>query len=159
MSAFNCTCRLLNLDWVSKINATSLEAIYRYRIPSKVPRDGDISYADLALRCELYEPNLRRILRYAIIYHRVFKEPRVGYVAHSAASLMLVENSAMMDALGMMYDESWQAFARVCKLSNPEIQSNHAIQTCDAMEYFKSQEPNETVGPISHISLRLILSS
>ena len=61
----------------------------------------------------MYEPNLRRILRYAILYHRVFREPRAGVVTHSAASALLVKHPAMFDTLGMMYNESWQAFARV----------------------------------------------
>ena len=64
----------------------------------------------------MYEPNLRRILRYAILYHRVFRESRAGYVTHSAASRLLVKDPAMFDALGLMYDESWQAFARVRNL-------------------------------------------
>ena len=97
-----------------KINATSLEAIYRYDIPSKVPLDDTgISFRDLSKRCDMYEPNLRRVLRYAMLYHRVFREPRAGYVTHSAASRLLVEDPAMFDALGLMFDESWQAFARV----------------------------------------------
>ncbi len=96
------------------INATSLEAIYRWNIPSKVPLDGsEISFGALAEKCKMYEPNLRRILRYAILYHRVFREPRAGFVAHSAASALLVKDPATFDALGMMFDESWQAFARV----------------------------------------------
>ena len=96
------------------INATSLEAIYRWNIPSKVPLDGsEISFSALAEKCNMYEPNLRRIIRYAILYHRVFQEPRVGFVTHSAASVLLVKDPATFDALGMMYDESWQAFARV----------------------------------------------
>ena len=96
------------------INASSLEAIYRWNIPSKVPMDGgEISFSALAEKCGMYEPNLRRILRYAILYHRVFSEPRAGFITHSAASALLVKDSATFDALGMMYDESWQAFARV----------------------------------------------
>ena len=102
------------ISWSLKINATSLEAIYRYDIPSKVPLDGKgISFQDLAEKCDMYEPNLRRILRYAILYHRFFQEPRAGFVTHSAASQLLVKDPAMFDALGMMFDESWQAFARV----------------------------------------------
>lgn len=97
------------------LNGSSLEAIYRWNIPSKVPMDGsEISYNALAEKCDMYEPNLRRIMRYAILYHRVFQEPRAGFVTHSAASALLVRDPAAFDALGMMYDESWQAFARVC---------------------------------------------
>ena len=96
------------------MSASSLEAIYRWNIPSKVPLDGGlISFSALAGKCNMYEPNLRRILRYAILYHRVFQEPRRGFVTHSAASALLVKDPATFDALGMMFDESWQAFARV----------------------------------------------
>lgn len=98
----------------NKINATSLEAIYRYDIPRNVPLDGRaISFKDLADKCDMYEPNLRRILRYAILYHRVFQEPRAGFVTHSAASRLLVEDPATFDTLGTLFDETWQAFARV----------------------------------------------
>ena len=61
----------------------------------------------------MYEPNIRRILRYAILYHRVFQEPRPGFVAHSAASALLAKDPAAFDALGLLFDETWQAFARV----------------------------------------------
>ncbi len=102
------------------MNATSLEAIYRFDIPRKVPVQGEISFEDLATKCKMYEPNLRRILRYAILYHRVFQEPKKGFVKHSAASRMLVDDPAMLDGLGMMFDESWQAFARV-SMSTPMV--------------------------------------
>lgn len=96
------------------MNASSLQAIYRWDIPRKVPLDGsEISFSALAEKCDMYEPNLRRIMRYAILYHRVFQEPRPGFVTHSAASALLVKNPAAFDALGLMFDESWAAWARV----------------------------------------------
>ena len=97
------------------MNATSLQAVYRWNIPSKVPLDGsEISFTALAEKCNMYEPNLRRILRYAILYHRVFQEPRPGFVTHSAASVLLVKDPVAFDALGLMFDESSDACARVC---------------------------------------------
>ena len=60
------------------------------------------------------EPDLRRILRFAIIHHRAFQEPRKGFITHSAASRRLVENSAARDGLGLQFDDAWQSFARVC---------------------------------------------
>ena len=80
----------------------------------KVPLDGEISFSELAAKCDLYEPDLRRILRFAMVYHRVFQERNVGYVAHTAASRRLVEDANSMDALGSQFDEAWQAFAHVC---------------------------------------------
>lgn len=70
----------------------SLQAIYKYDIASKVPIGGGISFAELAEKCGLSEINMRRIFRFAMTYHRVFKEPRKGYVAHTAASRKLAED-------------------------------------------------------------------
>ena len=78
-----------------------------------MPLEGEISFIDLAHLTNMEEPNLRRIIRFAIVWHRVFREPRKGYVAHSAASRLLVADGKSFDALGMMFDESVQAYARV----------------------------------------------
>ncbi|KAL9618269.1 MAG: hypothetical protein Q9160_006980 [Pyrenula sp. 1 TL-2023] len=106
------------------VNATSLLAIYRWAIPQQVPLDGDISFGDLAQRVKMRESDLRRIIRYAIAWHRVFCEPRAGYVAHSAASKLLVDESLLFDSLGAMYEDTWKAHTRVCD----------AIQMSDADE-------------------------
>ena len=99
------------------VNASSLQAIYRWNIPSKVPLDGgDISFGTLAKDCGMYEPTLRRMIRYAILYHRVFQEPRPGFVTHSSASLLLVKDPAMFDMLGLLSEENWQASTRVGSL-------------------------------------------
>jgi len=78
-----------------------------------VPLHGEISFADLALRCDIHEPDLRRLLRFAMCYHRCFREPRKGFVAHTAASRSIVERPGVKDALGVMFDECWQGYARV----------------------------------------------
>ncbi|MCJ1353124.1 MAG: hypothetical protein MMC33_003109 [Icmadophila ericetorum] len=110
------------------LNATSLQAIYKFEIAQKVPIHGEISFASLAELSNLDELDLRRILRFAIVHHRVFCEPRKGYVAHSAASRRLAENAGARDGLGLMFDECWQSMAR----------------TVEAMERFKDREPNQT---------------
>ena len=97
-----------------QINASGPEAEYCYNIPSKVPMDGsEISFHDLAQNCNVYEPNIRRIIRYCTLYHRVFQKPHIGSVTHSAESMLLVSDPAIFDTLGMMLNESWQAFARL----------------------------------------------
>ena len=101
-------------DYVDcQLNGASLQAIYKYNIPPKVPLKGEISFTELAAKCELHEPDLRRILRFAMTFHRVFQERNPGYVTHSAASRRLVESRNAMDALGYQFDEVWQAFAHV----------------------------------------------
>lgn len=97
----------------SKMTTTSLEAIYRWDIPKHVPLGGEISFKDLADRVGLSEPNLRRIVRYAILSHRIFREPNIGFVAHSAASRLLLDDSDLFDLVGMFFDGHAQAFARV----------------------------------------------
>lgn len=121
--------------------------IYRFDIASKVPihGHGQIAYEELARLGDMYEPDLRRILRFAICYHRAFCEPRKGFVAHTAASRSIVENSGIRETLGVMFDGSWQAYSRV---SYSRIMSWWALtrlQTVEAMEKFKNQEPSQAV--------------
>jgi len=92
-------------------DGVSLQAIYRYDIAAKVPIHGEISYEDLSGKCGLSVINLRRILRFAMAWNRCFREPRKGFVAHSAASRVLVDNPMARSGLGFMFEECWQAFA------------------------------------------------
>ncbi|KAL8658824.1 MAG: hypothetical protein Q9226_000757 [Calogaya cf. arnoldii] len=132
-------------------NATSLEAIYKYGIAEKVPLDGMISYPELAQLCDIYEPDLRRVLRFAMCYHRAFSEPTKGFVAHSAASRAIVEKAGVRDALGFMFAETYQSFARVslenliriCLTLTPQ-------QTVEAMKQANSQELNKTGWALAH---------
>lgn len=53
-------------------------------------------------------------------YHRTFREPRKGFVAHTAASRSIVEKAGIRDTLGVMFDEGWQSYARVCDELNQQ---------------------------------------
>ena len=79
----------------------------------KVPLGGEITFVELAEACGLYEPDLRRIVRFAISHHHVFREPRKGVLTHSAASRRLAVEQEARDGLGLMFDDSWHSFARV----------------------------------------------
>ena len=92
---------------------TSLHAIYRMDIANKLPVGGEMSFDELAGRCNLSSGDLRRIIRYAIAHHRVFQEPRKGIIAHSAASKKLSENPRLCNAMGVAWDECWPAYAKV----------------------------------------------
>lgn len=115
------------------LNGVSLQAIYKYDIASHVPIHGQISFADLGRKCGMSETNLRRIVRFAIAYHRVFHEPREGHVAHSAASRKLADDADARAGLGYMFDEVWQSFAR----------------TVEARERFQSDEPHHSGWSLS----------
>lgn len=116
------------------LNGTSLQAIYKYRIAFKVPIHGSISFKELAELCELPELDLRRILRFAMVWHRCFCEPEDGFVAHTAASRQLTEDPRAHDMAGLMFDECWQSMAR----------------TVEAMHTFKGHEPNQTGHALAH---------
>lgn len=120
----------------SQFNATSLHAIYKFDLAAKVPLTRSISFSDLARASELYEPDLRRILRFAMIYHRCFCEPVPGFVAHTAASKQLVTNPDLRDGIGLMFDDFYPSFAR----------------TIDALETFGDQQPNHTGWALAHNS-------
>ncbi|KAL6715395.1 hypothetical protein ACLMJK_006356 [Lecanora helva] len=94
-----------------KLNGVSLQAIYKYDIATKVPLHSEISFEELAEKCGLDVVNLRRILRFAISHHYVFREPHNGFIAHSAASRKLAEDPLARAGLGYMFDEVWQSFA------------------------------------------------
>ncbi|KAL9598141.1 MAG: hypothetical protein Q9219_004697 [cf. Caloplaca sp. 3 TL-2023] len=116
------------------INGTSLEAISKYDIARKVPLHGEISFVELAKACDIYEPDIRRILRFAMAHHRVFREPRKGMVAHSAASRRLLEDESSRAALGLMFEDSVPSFTR----------------TVEAMQKFPEREPNMTGFCLAH---------
>ncbi|CAI0641140.1 unnamed protein product [Colletotrichum noveboracense] len=111
---------------------TSLQAISRWDIPNKVPLDKEISFTELAHLCDVHETDIRRILRYAMVYHRLFCEPRPGFVAHSLASKRLVQEPSMADGLWLLGDHVFGTAAR----------------TVDALEKFKDQEPSHTAMAI-----------
>ncbi|KAL7907619.1 sterigmatocystin 8-O-methyltransferase [Trichoderma velutinum] len=111
------------------INPTALQAIYRLDIASKFPVGEEISYEDLARRCELREHEIRSIIRYAIVHHRVFQESRDGFVIHSAASRLLAENANnIREMVGLTVEEWAPAYSK----------------TVDAMLKFPDRNPNET---------------
>ncbi|KAL9610543.1 MAG: hypothetical protein Q9167_004755 [Letrouitia subvulpina] len=113
------------------INVASLHAIVHFSLATLVPRDTAISFEDLAALVPLHKHDVQRIIRHAIAHHRVFCEPEPGFVAHSAASWILAENSGIRDSLGMLFDESWPAYAK----------------TVEALARFpKSEEPNASVS-------------
>jgi hypothetical protein len=91
----------------------------------------------LAKRCELREHEIRSIIRYAIVHHRVFLEPRDGFVAHSTASKLLAENANnIQEMVGLTVEEWAPAYNKVS--NRYEYQAIRNIDTtmidsrCDA---------------------------
>ncbi|KAI9727461.1 MAG: hypothetical protein M1828_006403 [Chrysothrix sp. TS-e1954] len=93
------------------LNGTSLQAIYKYNIAAHVPLNGSISYRDLSKAVKLREIDLKRVVRFASMYHRVFQEKKYEQVSHTAASRLLAESPDAMANVGLMFEEMYQAYA------------------------------------------------
>lgn len=98
------------------------------------------------MKCGLLEHDLRRIIRFAAVHHRVFQEPKKGYVAHTRASQLLAENRKMSDLMGLTFGECWPAHARAVeaiamKSEEPNI-SGYALANETRLTTFEFLELN-----------------
>lgn len=104
--------------------------ISRFDIAHKVPVDGEITFKDLATKLGMDSAAVTNVLRLGIAF-RVFKEPRPGVIAHSAASRQLAENALIADWVAVTSGELWPA----------------AQNVVDALaKWPKAAEPNQTVS-------------
>ncbi|KAM7203056.1 S-adenosyl-L-methionine-dependent methyltransferase [Rhypophila sp. PSN 637] len=141
-------------------NGTSLQAISKWKVAQKVPIHGEVSFDDLARQVRVQPIDLRRVLRYAMCHHRLFCEPREGFVAHTLASRKLAEDPMLADGLWLLSEPTHQAQCRtepthtsVSIMAGKEVtlyellQSNpeHASKFVNAMTSFakyNSRSPN-----------------
>ncbi|KAF7953580.1 uncharacterized protein EAE97_000979 [Botrytis byssoidea] len=105
-----------------------LHAIYRWKLASSFPLDGEASFSEIADTVGIPEADIRRIIRIAKT-HRIFREPRDGIAAQTSISKAIATIPLVESWLGLVTDEIWPAFTRMV----------------DAIERWPdSQEPNET---------------
>ena len=105
-----------------------LKFISRFDIAKRVPIDGDITFKNLAATIGVNEGAAARILRLGIAY-RIFREPRPGVMAHSAASRQIAEDERVASWVGANVDEMWPA----------------AEKLVDALQKWpEAAEPNQT---------------
>lgn len=86
----------------------SLHVIYHFSIHTHVPINGDISFTNLAQECKLPEKDVQRIVRHAMT-NFIFCEPKTGYVAHTSASRLLVDNPVLTALVGIGLEERFPA--------------------------------------------------
>lgn len=92
-------------------------AVHRFKIASHVPVGSTISFSELAEKSGLREHDVKRIVRFTAVHHRVFHEPKKGFVAHTAASRLLAENPVAGHLMRLTFDECWPAHNRVSGIS------------------------------------------
>ncbi|RYP77927.1 hypothetical protein DL769_003300 [Monosporascus sp. CRB-8-3] len=112
----------------------SIQYIYRYKIAVHVPLQEETTFADIAVAAGVNEKDVTRFLRVAISRH-VFHEPRKGYVVHTAASRLLIDNPMLEAWITNIAEEFWPAVARAV----------------DATQKWPgSEEPNESGYSLAH---------
>ena len=107
----------------------------------------EVTYAELATATGLLENEVQRILRCAITFH-IFREPRKGVIAHTAASKLLADDPLMRHWIGMVSEEIWPAAskARLAKLPAPKaVGADNSEKAVEALRQWpKSEEPNHS---------------
>jgi hypothetical protein len=85
-------------------DAMTAAAIYHFDIANHVPIDGEAPFEEVAQKVGLALRDFKIVVRYAMT-NFVFCEPRVGYIAHTAASKVLKENRLIASLMGMGTNE------------------------------------------------------
>ncbi len=107
-----------------------LKLISKFDIAGKVPRNGEITFEDLGASVGINSAALARVLRLGIA-HRIFREPRPGIIAHSAASRQILDDACVASWVSANVDEMWPAAEKVV----------------DALvKWPQAEEPNQTVN-------------
>lgn len=97
----------------------SLQAIYRFKLATSFPTDKDeASFEEISQASGLNVQAVRRILRHAIAHH-IFREPRKGFVAHTAASKLLATDPLLNDCAGFITEEMWPSATKVKPQARP----------------------------------------
>ncbi|KAK6350909.1 hypothetical protein TWF718_004091 [Orbilia javanica] len=96
-----------SVQWlaVNFTDSAALQVIYQFNIAQLVPENGEISITDLSKKINVSPVKLGQVLRLAMTNH-IFCEPRDGYVAHTAASMILRDEKSPVTAwVGTSVDE------------------------------------------------------
>lgn len=95
--------------------------------------EGEVTFADIAKTAKVNECQMKRMLRHAMT-NNLFYERRIGYVAHTAGSRMLL-HGGMKDWIGYCSKESFPASAKLLQ----------AVE-----KYGASEEPHESAWNIAN---------
>ncbi|KAJ5196749.1 hypothetical protein N7449_007228 [Penicillium cf. viridicatum] len=139
---------LRELCWGS-IDLAVQRVIYHFKIHEAVPLQGSISYGELAQNVGLPERQVERFMRQSTL-NGIFAEPKLGYIAHSAASAVLLRNKPMHDWYGHCLEELFLAGAKLADAldehpgsEEPEESAfSKAFDTTDPIFTFLEKHPD-----------------
>jgi hypothetical protein len=137
--------RMENYHFNGSLQHTALigiQAINRWSVADHLQPDEELSFADLAAKCRVPEHVFTPIIRQAMSKH-IFREPRKGYVAHTAASKLYISPTTLHDYISIALDDIWPSAA-------------HMLDALEKWNY--SQEANKTVCGIEDC-FKLVINS
>jgi 6-hydroxytryprostatin B O-methyltransferase len=79
-------------------------ALNQWNVYDNVPLGGSISYTELATKCKVPEPRLRRVLKHAMTMH-IFWAPTTDTVAHTNTSAELAREELLYAWVGHQIEE------------------------------------------------------
>ncbi|CAG9953467.1 unnamed protein product [Clonostachys rosea f. rosea IK726] len=112
----------------SMADLLEIHFVQRFGIAKILPKDGSMSYDDLAKVTGLDRIDIERVLKRATLGH-LFQE-RNGEIIHTIASRVLKEDQSVADIAELFTEEAWPCFAK----------------TVEALDRFKGRQhiPQET---------------
>uniref|UniRef100_A0A8H7N200 O-methyltransferase C-terminal domain-containing protein n=2 Tax=Bionectria ochroleuca TaxID=29856 RepID=A0A8H7N200_BIOOC len=112
----------------SMADLLEIHFVQRFGIAKILPKDGSMSYDDLAKVTGLDRIDIERVLKRATLSH-LFQE-RNGEIMHTIASRVLKEDQSVADIAELFTEEAWPCFAK----------------TVEALDRFKGRQhiPQET---------------
>ncbi|ROV91351.1 hypothetical protein VMCG_09693 [Cytospora schulzeri] len=136
--------RIFNMSY-SFLDHLALQAICHFRIPQAVPLNGSISFAELAKKCnDITEAQLIRLVRHAMNIH-LFEEPHRGFVAHTADTALLVQDSTLSDLVLSLTEVLRPASLKVTEAIEKWPGSNEPTQTGWQLAYRTDKLMYETI--------------
>jgi hypothetical protein len=113
--------------------ASALGVANHFHIAEHVPTEpgSEISFQDLSAKVGLDVNRLKRVLRVNTA-HRVFTEPHVGYIAHTAASKVMLDPDASA-WIGHQMEEIYKGSARVIDTFHKYEHSDDVNETALAL--------------------------
>ncbi|KAF7861788.1 hypothetical protein EAF04_007671 [Stromatinia cepivora] len=118
------------------IGFLGLQFVHRYKIATVFPPGEERTFTEIATARNLSVSDTARFLRLAMTYH-VFKEPREGIVAHTAASKVLVEDQYAAAWLGHVLENVWPTLPRVLEASGKWPASEELSETAYTLTHPK----------------------
>ncbi|KAL7795898.1 S-adenosyl-L-methionine-dependent methyltransferase [Trichoderma ceciliae] len=111
-------------DVWSYLDTLSLQLINSYQIAKLVPLDTPIKLTELQSKTTLDPINLARALRHAMT-NNIFHEPSPGFIAHTANSRVLAQDTSLQAWIGFNSEDIFPAAGHVMQAlkSHPEATS------------------------------------